>query len=125
MLRELFVGEGLGSTSCVVGGGFSGGAGEGSDEGWKAVGVLVGQVFAFLLADVGVGEVDGVCFAASAHGDVDPFAVDAVAGDGVGTLGGGALGFVAGGGRIPSRGDRRRDTNAARLRIGFLGPGRW
>ncbi len=57
---------------------------------------MVVEVGAVVGWGVGLGEVDGVVLSASAHGDVDPFPVNAVAGDGVGTPSGGALGLVAG-----------------------------
>ena len=100
-LLEFFVGGGLGSSSCVDGGGFCCGAGEAGNEGRDTFGVLVGQMFAFVVAELGVGEVDGVRFTTSAHGDVDPFTVDAVAGNCVGTARCGALGFVSGDGVAP------------------------
>src|SRR5690606_38710446 len=78
-----------------------GGAAECGHERVQPVRILVGYVGARVAASVGVGEIDGVCFAASTHGDVDPFPVDAAAGDGVDTAGRGSLGFVAGEGVAP------------------------
>jgi hypothetical protein len=97
-LLKLFVGERPRSSSGVEGGGFCCGAAEGGDQRGDSVGVLVGEVGALVVVVVefGLGEVDGVRFSASAHGDVDPFAVNAVTCDGVGPAGGGSLGFVSG-----------------------------
>ncbi len=72
------------------------GAAEGTDEGREWVLVFVGEVRAVVGLEFAVGEVEGVCLFAAAHGDVDPFAVYAVVDDCVGTLDGCALGFVAG-----------------------------
>lgn len=77
------------------------GASKGGDEGGEPVWVLVGKVFAVFLVQVGGGEVEGVGFSSSADGYVGPFPTDVAVGDGVGALGGGALGFVAGEGVAP------------------------
>ena len=76
-------------------------AAEGGDEDRDPLRMLVGQMGAFVMVKFGVGEVDGVGFLASAHGDVDPFAVDAVTGDSVSPTDSGTLGLVSGEGVSP------------------------
>ena len=56
----MFVGEGPGSTSRVDRGELGSGAGKGGDERRDRVGVLVGEMVAFVLVVFRVGEVDGV-----------------------------------------------------------------
>jgi len=74
---------------------------EGGDESGEPVWVLVCKVFAIFLVQVGGGEVEGVGFSSSAHGDVGPFPADVAVGDGVSPPGGRSLRFVAGEGIAP------------------------
>lgn len=99
-LFELLVGDGLGSASCVEGDGFCCGAGKSCDKGRDTIWLFVGQMLAFV-GDFGCCQVDGVRLSASAHCDVDPFSVDAVADDGVSASGGSPLGLVHGDGVAP------------------------
>ena len=74
---------------------------ESSDESWETVGMLVSEVSALVVVVLRVGEVDGVRLAASTHGYVDPFAVDASTCDCVNPAGGGSLSLVASEGVSP------------------------